>query len=286
MWDIHIDAYSPKDIAAKAEKIGVAKATNSFTKMFILSLLAGGFIAFGAQFYTFIVHDSVLPLGLTQLIGGLGFTLGLILVIIGGAELFTGNALIVMAYVQRKISLYLMIRNWIIVFAGNFLGALILVLLVYLSQQPLMNGQLVGAKYVLITNTKVNYDFIEAFTRGILCNMLVVLAVWLSFGARSVADKISAIILPIAAFVTSGFEHSIANMYFIPMGILLAHRNIGFAQAETILGNPINLEMLTWGNFVLNNLIPVTLGNIVGGVLFVGLVYWFVYLKDDDPGLN
>ena len=277
MWDLHIDAYSPKEMASRVEKIGVAKATNSFTKMFVLSLLAGGFIALGSQFYTFIIHDSVLSLG---------FTLGLILIIIGGAELFTGNTLTVMAYVQKKISFYLMLRNWVIVFAGNFLGALILVLLVYLAQQPLINDQLVGAKTILIANTKVNYSFLEAFMRGILCNILVVLAVWLSFGARSVTDKIAAIILPIAAFVTSGFEHSIANMYFIPMGILLVHRNIGFEQAEEILGYPINTDMLNWGSFIINNLIPVTLGNIVGGVLFVGLVYWFVYLKDEDPGLN
>ncbi|MEW6624326.1 MAG: formate/nitrite transporter family protein [Bacillota bacterium] len=285
MYDIHIDAYSPKEMAKRVETIGVAKATNSFTKLFILSWLAGAFIALGAQFYAFIVHDSTLFLGLTQLLGGLGFTLGLILVIVGGAELFTGNTLIVMAYVQNKITLFQMLRNWLIVFIGNFGGALAVVLFVFLSQQPHINNELVGTKTILIANTKVNYSFLEAFIRGILCNILVALAVWLSFGARGVADKIIAILLPITAFVASGFEHSIANMYFVPMGILLLNKNIGLPQAELIIGSSITNESLNWTSFLLNNLIPVTIGNVVGGVFFVGLIYWFVYLNETDPGL-
>lgn len=279
MWDLHIDAYSPREMAERVERIGVTKAKLPFGHMLGLGILAGAFIAFGAEFYTFVIHDSKLTLGMTQLIGGVTFTLGLILVVVAGAELFTGNTLIVMAYVQRKITLKDLLRNWLIVFTGNFIGAFFLVVLMYLSRQWTINHELVGAKVILIANTKVGYTFTVAFIRGILCNALVTLAVWLSISGRHVVDKIVAMLFPITAFVASGFEHSIANMYFIPMGLFLRFDDGVVALAEKVGGVTVNMDRLNWPGFVWYNLIPVTLGNIVGGVFLVGLAYWWVYLR-------
>jgi formate/nitrite transporter len=283
MKDIHIDAYSPAEMAQKVEKIGVSKAKNSFDKIFVLSFMAGVFIALGAEFFTLVVHDSSLSVGLTKLIGGVSFCLGLILVIVAGAELFTGNSLIIMAYVQKKINLYELLYNWFWVYIGNFLGSLFVVLLVVLAGQYSVNNYVLGVKAVNIAVSKVNLTFLEAFTRGILCNLLVALAVWLSFAGRSITDKILSILFPITAFVASGFEHCVANMYFIPVGIILSK----ISSVKTVLenGSINNLNMLTTKNFIFQNLIPVTLGNIVGGVVFVGIAYWFVYLREKDPGL-
>lgn len=244
-----------------------------------LSLLAGVFIAFGAALFTLVVHDSKLSFGLTQLIGGLSFCLGLILVVAAGAELFTGNNLLVMAYVSRKISLRKLIENWVVVFSGNFLGALSLALWIYLSRQWSANNHLVGAKALLIANAKVGLPFLAAFTRGVLCNALVCLAVWLCMAGRSATDKILSILFPITAFVALGFEHSIANMYFIPMGLLLKNESTVLEAVTPLTGKAGDFTNLTIQTFLVNNLLPVTLGNIVGGGILVGLVYWFVYLR-------
>lgn len=279
MYDLHIDAYSPKEMAERVEKIGVTKAKLDFATAMTLSIMAGAFIAFAAEFFTFVIHDSRAGLGFTMLVGGAAFTLGLIMVVVGGAELFTGNTLIIMAYVGRKITLRDLLRNWAIVFIGNFIGALCLVLLMYLSRQWTINKDLIGAKVILIANAKVGMSFLTALIRGILANILVVMAVWLAIGGRSVADKILGMLFPITAFVASGFEHSIANMYFVPMGLLLKQVEGLVALAEKTGGVTINLDRLTWSGFLVRNLIPVTLGNIIGGVVFVGLAYWFVYLR-------
>lgn len=213
MEKFNVDAYKPKEIANRIEQISISKSTTDPLRVFALALLAGAFIAFAAAFFTVVTHDSTVGLGMTRLIGGLVFCLGLILVIVAGAELFTGNNLLVMACVDKKITLKQLGINWIIVFFGNLFGSLGVLFLIYLSDHWLMGGGAVGAKAVIIANSKVNLGFIQAFTSGVLCNALVCLAVWLCFASHTVSDKILAIIFPITAFVTLGFEHSVANMY-------------------------------------------------------------------------
>jgi len=277
--DIKFDAYSPKEIASRVETIGVGKANLNFLAKFSLAVLAGVFIAFGAVLFTLAVHDSKLSFGLTQLIGGLSFCLGLILVVVAGAELFTGNNLLVMAFVSKKITLRQVIENWIIVYFGNFIGALSMALWIYLTRQWSANNSLVGAKALLIANAKVNLPFLVAFSRGVLCNALVCLAVWLCMSGRSTTDKILSILFPITAFVALGFEHSVANMYFIPIGLLLKNNAGVLEAAATMAGKAGDFSNLTVYGLLVNNLLPVTLGNIVGGGVLVGLVYWFVYLR-------
>ncbi|MEK6728121.1 MAG: formate/nitrite transporter family protein, partial [Candidatus Omnitrophota bacterium] len=203
--EIKFDAYSPKEIASRVETVGVGKAKLNFLAKFTLSMLAGVFIAFGAALFTLVVHDSKLSFGMTQALGGLSFCLGLILVVVAGAELFTGNNLLVMAYVSKKITLRQILGNWVIVYLGNFIGALSMVLWIYLTRQWSANSNLVGAKALLIANAKVGLPFLVAFSRGVLCNALVCLAVWLCIGGRSVTDKILSILFPITAFVALGF---------------------------------------------------------------------------------
>ena len=279
--EFKIDAYSPQEMAERVEKIGVAKAKLDFWTLLALGILAGAFISLGAVFSTLIIHDSKLSFGLTQLMGGIAFSLGLILVIVGGAELFTGNALITMAFASKKIGLRQLLRNWLVVYIGNFIGALTMVIWIYLSRHWTMNQYLVGAKAVLIANAKVNLGFMEALVKGILCNALVCLAVWLCFSGRNVVDKIVAIVFPVSAFVACGFEHSIANMYFIPLGILLKNNPTVLSATTILTDKEVLFNNLTVRNFLIRNLIPVTLGNIIGGVILVALIYWFVYLRKD-----
>ncbi|MDH3738014.1 MAG: formate/nitrite transporter family protein [Alphaproteobacteria bacterium] len=254
------DAYSPREIAKLVENVGVAKARLPMVDTLALSVLAGAFIAFGAMFATLVTTGNDLGFGLNRLIGGIAFSLGLILVIVGGAELFTGNNLIVMAWADRKITALQLGRNWALVFAGNFIGAVGAAVLVHWSGVLQLDGGAVAANAAKIATAKTSLPFAEAFFRGVLCNALVCLAVWLCFAAHTVSGKILAIIFPISAFVALGFEHSIANMYFIPLGWLL------------------DADGVTVASF-LGNLIPVTLGNIVGGSVFVALVYWQIYLR-------
>jgi len=279
MKNSDIDAYTPAQMAARVEKAGIVKGNLDFLSMFILSIVAGAFIAFGAILYTYVTHDSSLSLGLTKLLGGLVFCLGLILVIVAGAELFTGNNLIVMAYVSRKISLQRLLRNWTIVFCGNLAGSLAMVFLLSQSGQWTAAGASVGVEALMIANGKVNLTFLQALSRGILCNILVCLAVWLCFSGRSVTDKVLAIIFPITAFVALGFEHSVANMYFVPAGLVLKHNTQVLSAAEGLLGQVPDLSRLTISGFLVRNLLPVSLGNIIGGGLLVGIIYWFVYLR-------
>lgn len=279
MKNFDIDAYTPAQMAARVEKAGIVKGNLDFLSMFTLSIVAGAFIAFGAILYTYVIHDSSLSLGLTKLLGGLVFCLGLILVIVAGAELFTGNNLIVMAYVSRKISLQRLLRNWTIVFCGNLAGSLAMVFLLSQSGQWTEAGASVGVKALMIANGKVNLTFLQALSRGILCNILVCLAVWLCFSGRSVTDKVLAIIFPITAFVALGFEHSVANMYFVPAGLVLKHNTQVLSAAEGLLGQVPDLSRLTIFGFLVRNLLPVSLGNIIGGGLLIGIVYWFVYLR-------
>lgn len=259
------DAYAPKEIAERVETVGVAKARLPLVSQIALGVLAGGFIGLGALYFTLITSDTALPFAVSRLLGGITFSLGLVLVVVAGAELFTGNNLLVLAWASKRITTAELLSNWLVIYLANFAGALGLVLLVYLSNHGQMNGAAVGVQAVKIAAAKAAIPFWEGFFKGILCNILVCLAVWLALAGRSVVDKICAIILPISAFVAAGFEHSIANMYFIPLGILLKDRVPGIAG-----------EILSWAG-LWSNLIPVTLGNIVGGGVMVALVYHLVY---------
>jgi len=281
MDNFSVDAYTPKEIADRIEKSGISKSSNDPIRVMALAILAGAFIALGAIFFTVVTYDnSHIAAGLMRLLGGLVFCLGLILVVVAGAELFTGNNLIVMAYVDGKVSFFQLMKNWLIVYTGNFIGALGILVLIYFSNHWFIGDGAVGAKAILIANAKVNLSWIEAFTRGVLCNILVCMAIWLCFAGRSVMDKVIAIIFPITAFVAMGFEHSVANMYFIPAGMLAMEQ----AGLVSMAGASIDVTGLTMSGFLLNNLLPVTLGNILGGSVFVALFYWFIYLRDDNKG--
>lgn len=255
-----IDAYSPAEIAARVESAGTAKAKLPLDKLFTLGLLAGIFIAFGGAFYTLTVTGSTLGFEPTKLLGGAAFSLGLVLVVVAGAELFTGNTLIVMAWADGDVSLAELFRNWTVALLANAAGAVLIAILVYYS--GVLDAGSVRETAVKIAEGKLGLGFIEAFIRGILCNALVCLAVWLTFAARRVSGKAIAVIFPITAFVALGFEHSIANFYLIPVGML--------AGAEGTLGD------------VAGNLVPVTLGNIVGGAGGVAAVYWIIYGKRNN----
>lgn len=274
--EIHIDALLPVEMAQRAEQIGVRKAAMATANLFALALLAGAFVALGAIFSTTVAAgaNGILPYGLTRLLVGLSFCLGLILIIVGGAELFTGNTLIVMAWASGKVTTAALLRNWLIVYVGNFVGSVGTAILLLMSKQYTFGAGSVGVTALAIANTKVHFDFLQAIALGALCNALVCLAVWLTFSARSTTDKIWAILFPITAFVTAGFEHSIANMYFIPLGLLIKAFDPGFANTSGL-----DLTGLTWRTFFVNNLLPVTIGNIMGGVVLVAAVYWLVFLQ-------
>jgi len=271
-----IDPLLPSEMAAACERVGVRKANMDAVTLLTLAGLAGAFISLGATFFTLTVTGSQLGYGPTRLLGGAAFSLGLVLVIIAGAELFTGNTLIIMAWASRKVSTGLLLRNWALSYVGNFAGAVLTVLLVYGSRHWEGNGSQVGATALAVASAKVNLDFGEAVALGILCNALVGLAVWLSLSGRSNVDKVLGIIFPISAFVAAGFEHSIANMYFIPLGILLRGETSALTAAN--LGAE-RLADLTWAGFIVKNLAPVTAGNIIGGALLVGVIYWFVFQR-------
>lgn len=279
MESFEIDAYAPAQMAARVEKAGIIKGNLDVISTFTLAVMAGAFIAFGAVLYTYVIHDSQLSIGLTKLVGGLVFCLGLILVIVAGAELFTGNSLIVMAYVSRKVTLEQLLRNWVIVFIGNLVGSLAIVFLIWLSRQWTSADSAVGIKALMIANSKVNLALWQGVSKGILCNILVCLAVWLCFSGRSVTDKILAIIFPITAFVALGFEHSVANMYFVPAGLLIKQSPQILEAAQNALGQAPDLSRLTIPGFLIHNLLPVSIGNIIGGGFMVAAIYWFVYLR-------
>ena len=277
--DTSVDALMPQEMAEKAEAIGVRKAALAFWPLLALSVLAGAFIALGAMFSTTTAAgSSVLPYGVARLLIGLTFCVGLILVVVAGAELFTGNNLIVMAWASRKVSTLALLRNWVIVYIGNFIGSLGTAGLVFLAKQYASGSGSVGESALKIAVTKLHYGFIQAVALGILCNALVCLTVWLTFSARSTAGKILAIIFPITAFVAASFEHSVANMYFVPYALFIKAFDPAFVSG--LADKAPDLSGLTWGAFFLKNLLPVTLGNIIGGAGLVALIYWFVYLRD------
>ncbi len=296
MTEIRIDALLPQEMASRAEAVGVKKAEMPFLKTFMLAILAGAFIAVGAIFATTVsagaqsvtaadggaAYTVGLPYGVVRLLAGLVFSLGLILVLVGGAELFTGNNLIVMAWASGKINVWQLLRNWVIVYAGNFVGAFSTAVLVFLSKQYTFGSAAVGVTALKTAVAKTDLTFIQAVALGILCNALVCMAVWLTFSARSTADRILAIIFPITAFVAAGFEHSVANMYFIPIGLLI--KDFDPAFMDTVSKQVAHLDKLTWPNFLIGNLLPVTIGNILGGTILVAAFYWMIYLRPAKTG--
>lgn len=291
MSELRIDALLPQEMATRVEYLGVRKAEMPFLKMFMLSILAGAFISLGAIFATTVsaggmaitaaggetAYTTGFPYGFNRLLVGLVFCLGLILVVVGGAELFTGNNLIVMAWASGKVKGRALLRNWVIVYLGNFVGSIGTVILMFFSKQYVFGANSVGIAALRIGVSKVEFSFLQAIALGILCNALVCLAVWLTFSARSTIDKIAAIIFPITAFVAAGFEHSIANMYFIPYALFIKDFDPAFIAQ---VGDKVaNLDALTWQAFLVNNLLPVTIGNIIGGAVLVAAIYWAIFLK-------
>jgi formate/nitrite transporter len=270
-----IDAYAPAEMAQRVLKVGVAKARLPVPDSLILAVLAGAFIGLGAAFSTLTTTGSMFGLGPTRVLGGLTFSLGLILVVVAGAELFTGNNLVAMAWASRQITTRQVARNWVLVYLGNFVGSVGTALLVFWSGTLAMGDSAVALNAIQIAAGKCELSWGEAFVRGVLCNALVCLAVWLCNSARSTTDKILAIIWPISGFVALGFEHCIANMYFIPLGILLKTD----AELMNLMGAGSDaFPSLDLGGLTAN-MIPVTLGNVVGGTLLVAGVYWFAYLR-------
>lgn len=275
------EAPLPPDMARKAENVGVLKATKPPFVAFILAITAGMFIGIAFTFYTIVTTgNGEMGWGAGKLMGGLVFSLGLMLTIVNGGELFTSSVLTVIARASGKISWRQLIHNWGIVYIGNFAGALMLVGLLLLARHYEFGSGKVGISYMTIAQHKLHYDFTQAVALGILCNILVCLGIWMTFSARSITDKILAIILPVAMFVAAGFEHCVANMFQIPMAIMIKHLAGANFWAQSGM-SPADFADLTWGNFLVANLLPVTIGNIIGGGLLVGLVYWFIYLRED-----
>lgn len=278
----NLDALVPAAVARKAVDVGVAKTEMDFLRLFALAVLAGAFIALGALFSTVVTAGGGTAPGISRLLGGTVFGLGLVLVVVGGAELFTGNTLVVIAFASRRVRLVRLLRNWAIVYLGNVVGAVGTALLVVLSRRLEAGDGSVAVRALDIARAKTALEMPDAFVSGILANTLVCLAVWMSMSARSVTDKVVAVIPPVAAFVAAGFEHSIANLYFVPVALFqrLLARSAFWATTGTTADA---YRSITWGRFLARNLLPVTVGNIIGGGLLVGLTYWFVYLRPSRP---
>lgn len=264
------DAYAPREIAERVENVGVKKARLPVLSVLVLGMCAGAFIGLGALYYTLVASDPSLGFATARVLGGVCFSLGLLLVIVAGAELFTGNNLLAMAWAEGKLTTAEVLRNWILVCAANFVGAAGLAVLVFLSGHLGLNGGRIGEQVVKIAAAKAALPAGEAFFRGVLCNVLVCMAVWMSFAGRSVVDKFVAIVFPISAFVAAGFEHSIANMYYFPLAML--------QQAAHPVAVP-HAELIDVAH-MLANLGIVIAGNIVGGSVLVALVYHLVYRRD------
>lgn len=270
---------SPAEVAELVVGVGQRKAEMSVTNQLILGVMAGAFIAFGAAGSCVAVH-TVESAGVAKALAGALFAAGLVMVVVAGGELFTGNSLMLMAMAEGRISPWQLLRSWIVVYAGNFAGALLTAGLVCLSGQWGMSGGLLGASVIKTAAGKTALSFQNAFFLGVLCNWLVCLAVWMSFAARDIAGKVLVIFFPIWIFVTSGFEHSVANMYYIPAGILAAADPALAERAASVGLSPEALANLNWGAMLQANLLPVTLGNVVGGGVLVALACWFVYRRD------
>lgn len=271
---------TPAEISAMMISTSERKANLALRDLIVLGILAGAYVALAGNLSTVVTADAAryLGAGVSKLLAGSVFAMGLTLVVIGGGELFTGNALMIMGRLQKQITTKQLLRNWVLVYFANFVGSLVVVALVYLTGLWQADGGLVGTKFVLTANAKVNIPFVAAVARGICANWLVCLGVWLAMASRDVAGKILAIYFPVMAFVACGHEHSIANQFSVPMGMALKNHP---ALQEALAG--VNLSHLNWGSFAIRNLVPVTLGNIIGGAFFVGTLYWYVYRAPNKP---
>ena len=282
----------PAGMARRAEQAGVDRISTDPVTSFVLSFLAGAFISFGAIFATTVSAGSIsivqpdghlmlyagLPYGVVRILTGFAFSLGLILVVVAGAELFTGNNLIVMAWASGKVTTFALLRNWVMVFVGNAAGALLIAMLMFVAGQFTFGNGSVGLAALNIGSSKASLAFFPALALGIMCNALVCLAVWMCYGARTMVGKVFAIVPPVTAFVASGFEHSIANIYFIPMALFI---KAGASELfwASIGKTPADYHGLSWNSFIVGNLLPVTIGNVIGGSVMVAATYWFVYLR-------
>ena len=279
---VSIETIMPSEMAARAEQSGVRRVSTDLVTVLVLSIIGGAFISFGAIFATTVsAGTGGLPYGVAKLLTGIAFTVGFVTVIVAGAELFTGNNLIVMAWASGKVKTRGLLLNWLVTFVGNCAGAVATAGLMFYTTQYTFGAGAVGLAALTTANSKAALAFGPALTLGIMCNALVCLASWMCYSARTTVDRVVIIIPPIAAFVAAGFEHSIANAYFIPIGLFIK------AGADDTFWNSIgktaaDFPALTWTNF-LGNLIPVTAGNIIGGSMLVGVVYWFVYLRKPKP---
>ncbi|MGA0114937.1 MAG: formate/nitrite transporter family protein [Burkholderiales bacterium] len=272
MSDVYgFDAFSPQQIAERVQSVGVAKARLPLLSMVMLGVLAGAFIGLGALYYTLVVSDAGLSFAAGRVLGAVCFSLGLLLVVVAGAELFTGNNLLAMAWADGKVGTLEVLRNWTVVCIANFIGAAGLAVLVFLSGHAGMNDGAVGRAYMAIAAAKSTMPLTELFFRGVLCNVLVCMAVWMALAGRSVVDRFIAIVLPVSAFVAAGFEHSIANMYFFPLALLLKAGGAAGGEAVTVYA-------------MFRNLAPVIAGNIVGGSVLVALVYYVIYRRPANTG--
>ena len=266
-----IDAYAPAEIAIRLETVAAAKARLALLPLTMLAILAGAFIGFGAMFFNLVLSDATLGFAAQRVLGGVVFSLGLLLVVVAGAELFTGNNLLAMAWADGRVSTPQLLRNWLVAGIGNFVGAVGLAWLVHAAGHLMMQQGAVGDSLLRLVAAKIALTPAELFWRGVLCNVLVCLAVWMTLAGRSVMDKAVAIIFPVTAFVAAGFEHSIANMFFFPLAML--HQSVlpaGSAMAA--------MPVITWNN-MLTNLLPVIAGNILGGSVMVALVYYLIYRR-------
>lgn len=274
---------TPTEITQYTVQASVKKAGASALNLLLLGILAGAFIAFaseGSNMAAFNLLARPETFGLGKALAGSIFGTGLMLVVIAGGELFTGNALMLAGVFDRKITLFAMLRNWVIVYLGNFVGSLLISMMMNESGLFSSGANVLGGLTIKIAATKVSLSFSQAFFLGVMCNWLVCLAVWMAYGAKDITGKIFAIFFPIWLFITSGFEHSVANMYYIPAGIL-AKGNPAYVAAANALGVTTDkMDRLNWSGFIVKNLIPVTIGNIVGGGILVGTTYWFIYLKN------
>lgn len=282
---ITFEAIMPASMAVRAEQSGVKRASTDPLTVLVLSVLAGAFIAFGAIFATTVTAGAGLPFGVARLLTGLVFSVGLLMVIIAGAELFTGNNIIVMAWASGKVKTRALLLNWVLSFAGNFVGAILTAAIMFYTTQYTFGDGAVGLVALNTANAKASLAFIPALTLGIMCNALVCLAVWMCFSARTNIDRGVTAVPPIAAFAAAGFEHCIANIYFIPMGLFIkagAPQSFWAAIGRTATDYP----RLTWSNFFFGNLIPVTIGNIIGGSIMIAAVYWFVYLRKSSARIT
>jgi formate/nitrite transporter len=267
-----LDAFSPAEIAQRLEQVGVTKARMPFFKTALLGILAGAFIGLGSLYFTIVSSDASLSFAVSKVLGGVVFSLGLLLVVVAGAELFTGNNLLAMAWASKLITTKDVLRNWLIVSIANFIGAAGLAIIVYLSGHSMMNNGLIAEKIISIAVTKCTLPASELFWRGVLCNILVCLAVWMAMAGRTVTDKFFAIVLPISAFVAAGFEHSIANMYFIPLAMLLQN------DVATVIPGSDQITIMN----MLRNFMWVIPGNLLGGSVLVALVYHVIYGKSSN----